>query len=266
MCAQFHTLRFDVGRLSSQHIAGVAKEKQLSIELEQERVDWLRVGAELKTSLLEVNQLRKMGLAKDKELTELASMATTEKSLLEDAVRDCLCASMRGDKLQIQVAEAQANVRAYKHKLQLSHHELQLTEPNLIAEWSARFYSEFDTLVEVVKDKFPGVELSGLKAEDYADEVGAEVGSPLAAKVPKVEFGCANPEAVAEGEGTSGAIPIPMSANSPLPIPEISLADQLAVDASLASIDQAALSLMVISKGGLEGQTTLYRKKRQPPP
>lgn len=55
--------------------------------------------AELKTSLLEVDQLRKMGLAKDKEWTELASMATTEKSLREDAVRDCLCASMRGDKL-----------------------------------------------------------------------------------------------------------------------------------------------------------------------
>lgn len=41
-----------------------------------------------------------------------------------------------------------------------------------------------------------------------------------------------------------------MAVNSPLPILEISLADLMAVDTSLASIDQVALYLMVISGGG----------------
>lgn len=58
---------------------------------------------------------------------------------------------------------------------------------------------------------------------------------------------------MAEGERTSGAVPTPMSANSPSPFLEISLVDPPIADASLVSIDQAAWSLMVISGGGLEG-------------
>lgn len=54
-------------------------------------------------------------------------------------------------------------------------------------------------LVKVVKEKFPGVDLLGLKAEDYADEVGAKVGSPLASEAPDMEFGKANPEIAIEG-------------------------------------------------------------------
>lgn len=49
-----------------------------------------------------------------------------------------------------------------------------------------------------------------LKAEDYADEVGVEVGSPLAAEVSDIEFGGANLEATVEGEGTRWIVLVPM--------------------------------------------------------
>ncbi|KAB1209245.1 hypothetical protein CJ030_MR6G016113 [Morella rubra] len=132
----------------------------------------------------------------------------------------------------------------------------EMAESNCMEEWSAGFYVGFDTAMEAVGDKFPRVDLSSIKAEDYAIEVGAEVGSPLAAEVPDAGLRGANPEAVAEGEGTSGLIPAPVTADSPSPIQEISLADPPAVAVSLASIDQAALSLMVILGGSLEGQST----------
>lgn len=125
-----------------------------------------------------------------------------------------------------------------------------------MAEWSVGFYAGFDTVVEAAKEKFSGVDLSFTKAEDYTEEIGAEAGSPSAAKVSTVEFGGMNLEVVFEGEGTSGLAPIPMTIESPSPVSEISLADPLVVAASLASIDQAALSLMVISRGGLVWQTT----------
>lgn len=79
-------------------------------------------------------------------------------------------------------------MRTYKRKLRRSQHELQLSEMNLMAEWSTCFYSGFDMLVEVVKEKFPGVDLLGLKAEDYANEVGAEVGSLLDSEAPDAEL------------------------------------------------------------------------------
>lgn len=72
-----------------------------------------------------------------------------------------------------------------------------------------------------------------------------------------------NPEATVELEGTSEVAPAPMTANSPSPIPEISLADPPAVATSLATVDQAALSLMVISRGSLEGQTTPTLKGKE---
>lgn len=89
------------------------------------------------------------------------------------------------------------------------------------------------------------------------------MGSPLATEVPDVELGGAALEAVVEEEETSRVAPALMSANSPSPISEIFLTNPPVVDASLASIDQAALSLMVISRGGLEGQVTptLYGKE-----
>lgn len=61
-------------------------------------------------------------------------MAAMEKSLQGDAAPNCLRASARGDKLQMQLAEAQADVKAYKHKLRQSHHELQLAKSNRMAE------------------------------------------------------------------------------------------------------------------------------------
>lgn len=80
ICAQFCTLRAEVEGLTSQHMAGTAREKELSLdvsqlsnELEQQRADRLRMEAKLKASRLEANQLRKDGLMKDKELTELIS-------------------------------------------------------------------------------------------------------------------------------------------------------------------------------------------------
>lgn len=100
---------------------------------------------------------------------------------------------------------------ANKRRLRQSHHELQPAESNLMAEWSADFYSRIDTVVDTTKDKFVGVDLSSLKAEDYAEEIGAEVGSPLAAEVPVVEFGGASLEAAIEGEGTNRVVPIPMT-------------------------------------------------------
>lgn len=50
---QFRTLRSEVGRLMSQHMVSVAREEQLSIKLEQQQVDRLRVEAEMKASILE---------------------------------------------------------------------------------------------------------------------------------------------------------------------------------------------------------------------
>lgn len=40
------------------------------------------------------------------------------------------------------------------------------------------FYFGFDMLVEVAKQKFPGVDLSDLKAEDYTDKASGEVALP----------------------------------------------------------------------------------------
>lgn len=54
-----------------------------------------------------------------------------------------------------------------------------------------------------------------------------------------------------------GALPL----NSPSPVPEISLANPVAVESSLAYIDQAALSLMVISEGAMETTQPLERKE-----
>lgn len=125
-----------------------------------------------------------------------------------------------------------------------------------MAERSVGFYTGFDTVVEVAKDKFPSVDLSVIKAEDYAEEIGVEVGSPLVVEVPAVEFGKVDPEAVMEGEGTSRLAPTSMTADSPSLVPKISLPDPPVVAASLALIDYAASSSMVISGGGLEGQTT----------
>ncbi|KAB1213278.1 hypothetical protein CJ030_MR5G009627 [Morella rubra] len=125
-----------------------------------------------------------------------------------------------------------------------------------MAERSAGFYTRFDTVVEVAKDKFPSVDLSVIKAEDYAEEIGAEVGSPLVVEVPAAEFGKVNPEAVMEVEGTNMLVPTSMTGDSPSLVLGISLSDPPVVAVSLASIDQAALSPMVVSGGGLEGQTT----------
>lgn len=85
-----------------------------------------------------------------------------EKSSWEDALRDCLHASARGDKLQMQLEQAQVDVKAYKHKLRQSHHELMLSELNVTAEWSASFYFGFVSLLEVVRDKFPSADFADL--------------------------------------------------------------------------------------------------------
>lgn len=99
-------------------------------------------------------------------------------------------------------------------------------------------------------DKFFGVDLLGLKAEDYAE-------------VPVVEFGGVTLKVAVKGEGIGRIVLGLMLANSPSPIPDICLANPLAVDASLAFIDQAALSLMVIVRGGLDGQVTLFLRGKE---
>ncbi|KAB1199720.1 hypothetical protein CJ030_MR0G015022 [Morella rubra] len=142
-----------------------------------------------------------------------------------------------GDNLQLQLAEAQDDVRDYKRRLWQLQHELQVAETGLIAVWSAGFYYSFDTLVEIAKEKFPGVDLSDLKVEDYADDAGGEVGSPLAEETLEVELGGATPEVVVEKGETSGTVPVPLIANLPSPVLEISLANPTTVDTSLASID-----------------------------
>ncbi|KAB1199721.1 hypothetical protein CJ030_MR0G015023 [Morella rubra] len=180
---------------------------------------------------------RREGLMKDKELMELAGNVATDKSLREGAARDCLLTSKRGDNLQLQLAEAQDDVRDYKRRLWQLQHELQVAETGLIAVWSAGFYYSFDTLVEIAKEKFPGVDLSDLKVEDYADDAGGEVGSPLAEETLEVELGGATPEVVVEKGETSGTVPVPLIANLPSPVLEISLANPTTVDTSLASID-----------------------------
>lgn len=65
---QFCALKLDVGGLRSQHTANIAREEQLSMELVQQQADWLRAKAELNASLLDSDQQRKEGLAKDKRL------------------------------------------------------------------------------------------------------------------------------------------------------------------------------------------------------
>lgn len=70
------------------------------------------------------------------------------------------------------------------------------------------------------------------------------------------EVGGVIPEVVVEKGEISGVVPVPMAVDSPSPVLEISLVDSVAVNASLASIDQAALSLMVILGGALEDQAT----------
>lgn len=119
-------------------------------------------------------------------------------------------------------------------------------------KWSAGFYSGCDMLVEVVKEKFLGVGLSGFKAEDYTDQASGEVGSPMSEEMLDVEVGGAILEVVVEEWETSGVVPVPMSVDSPSLILEISLANPMAVDASLASINQALLSLMMILGGAPE--------------
>lgn len=52
-----------------------------------------------------------------------------------------------------------------------------------MAEWSAGFYSSFDTLIKVAKDKFPDVALASLKEEDYAFQADSEVGMSTGEKM-----------------------------------------------------------------------------------
>lgn len=56
-----------------------------------------------------------------------------------------------------------------RHETQQLQHELQVAEASLIAHWLAGIFTGFDTLVKVAKGKFPDVELTDLKVEDYAD-------------------------------------------------------------------------------------------------
>lgn len=101
-----------------------------------------------------------------------------------------------------------------------------------MAEWSAGFYFGCDMLVEVVKEKFFGVDLSGFKAEDYTDQASGEVGSPMSEEMLDVEVGGAILEVVVEEWETSGVVLVPMSVDSPSLISKISLADLMVVDAS----------------------------------
>ncbi|KAB1210052.1 hypothetical protein CJ030_MR6G004338 [Morella rubra] len=117
-----------------------------------------------------------------------------------------------------------------------------------MTDWSAGFYSGIDTLVKVAKEKFSDVDLTILKAEDYADQAGSEVSSPMAEEGPNLEVGVVPLGVVAEEGVTSGANVVALPLNSPFPIPEISLAYPVAMDLSLVSIDQAVLSLIVIAR------------------
>lgn len=54
-----------------------------------------------------------------------------------------------------------------------------------------------------------------------------------------------------------------MSVNSPSPILEIFLANPVVMDASLASIKEVALPLMVISGGAADDQSTLSLKGKE---
>lgn len=44
----------------------------------------------------------------------------------------------------------------------------------------------FDTLVKVAKGKFPDMDLTDLKVEDYVDQASIEVGSPASEEVKRV--------------------------------------------------------------------------------
>lgn len=69
--------------------------------------------------------------------------------------------------------------------------------------------------MEIAEEKFLGVDLSNLKAEDYADEASAKVGYTLVEKAPDAELGRAIPKVAVEDEGASVAFPVSMSVNSP---------------------------------------------------
>lgn len=89
-------------------------------------------------------------------------------------------------------------------------------------KWSVGFYTGFDTLVKVAKDKFHGVDLSNLKAEDYTDHAGNEAGSPMSEEEGQVPS-----EAIWEEGSSSQLAVVALPTNSPSPVPEISLVDPL---------------------------------------
>lgn len=106
VCAQLRSLRSEMGGLSAQHAADVVKEEQRVVELEQWQVDLLRAEAELRACLLEVDQLKGDGSAKDDKLKELAGVVAAKKLLCEKAVWDYVLLSTEGDKLRGRLAEA----------------------------------------------------------------------------------------------------------------------------------------------------------------
>ncbi|KAB1223049.1 hypothetical protein CJ030_MR2G022348 [Morella rubra] len=76
-------------------------------------------------------------------------------------------------------------------------------------------FSSYTSTVEIAEEKFPGVDLSDLKAEDYVDKASAKVGYPLVEEAPDVELGSAIPKVAVEDEGASIAFPVSVSINSP---------------------------------------------------
>lgn len=96
---------------------------------------------------------------KNKELARMVGVVLTKKSLREDAASESLYALKGADELRQQYYQAFREVKWLKRETQQLQHELQVVEASLMAKWLTSFYTGFDSLVKVAKDKFPGVDL-----------------------------------------------------------------------------------------------------------
>lgn len=83
--------------------------------------------------------------------------------------RESLCALDWADELRQQHDQALGEANQLRHEARQLQHELQVEEVSLMVKWSAGFYNGFDTLVKVAKGEFLDVDLTNLKAKDYAD-------------------------------------------------------------------------------------------------
>lgn len=141
-------------------------------------------------------------------------------------MRKSLGAFKRGDEHRHQLGLAQEAVRVSKREVRQLQHDPQLSEASHMAQWSAGFYPGFDTLMKVAKEKFPGIHLSDLKAEDYTSQANSEVGIPVVEEEGiGLEMVAVTKKVVTE-QGITSSIPAEVLAtNSPSLVLKITLAD-----------------------------------------